>query len=291
MEPKLKVWRLSPHGVRIVPAEKTLNDTANPAGIKWCVPYATANRLGWWVFPSVDIDITWKGEDKFEHVLHSPFPPTESILTRKLLNPHDAVDPEQWCPNAGGRSKFNWGGVEGNIVQIWTGVILQTPPGWCLHARSPVNCQRQPYSIQEGILETDWMQYDLWTNIVFHEKDVKVCLRKDQWPPLAHLIPIRRESFKEDWGLEEEMVNRDTPEANRVFEFWIDYNHKKYGQGGQQFASSTDPTITKDATTYHKERKRIVGSEMEPDPKVLAPKALPTKKKIKPFTRCPHHPM
>ncbi len=283
MEPKLKVWRLSPHGSRIVPAEKTLNGTANEAGVKWCGPYSTANRTGWWVSPPTDIDITWKGGDHFEHVTHKPFPATESVLVRKLVTHHDAVEPDKWCPNDTGRTKFNFGGVEGNIVQIWTGVILQTPPGWCLHMRSPVNCGRQPYSIQEGILETDWMQYDLWMNVVFHEKDKLVQFRKDQWPPLAHVVPVRRESFKEKWGLEEELVNRDTAEANRVFEYWIDYNQKKFASGGKQYASNADPSITKDATTYHRERKRIVGSNMEPDPKALEAKPLPTRKFIKPF--------
>ncbi len=285
MEPKLKVWRLTPHGVRIVPAEKTLGGTANEAGVKWCVPYSTVNRTGWWIYPAVDMDVIWKGGDKFEHVLHSPYPATESLLVRKLVTIHDAVDPDKWCPADTGRSKFNFGGVEGNIIQIWSGVILQTPPGWCLHMRSPVNWARQPYSVQEGILETDWMQYDLWTNVIVHEKDTLIQLRRDQQVPLAHIVPVRRESFKEKWGLEEEMVNRDTPEANRVFEYWIDYNQKKYGQGGKQLASSTDSNVTKDATTYHKERKRLVGSDMEPDPEAMKAKPLPVRKKIAPFIR------
>jgi hypothetical protein len=283
--PKLRIWRCHPGGVRIVPAEKTLNGTAHPAGVKWCQPYATANRMGWWVHSPADLDITWRGGRDFDHKELSPYPATDAVLLRSLLLPTDLAEPDKWCPLGGGRTKYNWGGVDEGVVQIWSGVILQTPPGWCLHMRSPVNCERQAFSIQEGVLETDWMRYDLWINLKFDEPGVEVKLRRDQWPPLAHLVPVRREVFKEEWGLEEETINRDTPEAAGVLMSWVEYNREKFCSGGQQHANAYDPDVMKDSTTFYRLRKKYLGRGVEPDREATQPPPVAGKKMIRPFAR------
>jgi hypothetical protein len=130
----------------------------------------------------------------------------------------------------------------------------------------------------EGILETDWMQYDIWTNLVF-ENHEWVSLRKDEFPPLAQLVPTRRECVDGDWGVgRDEVVHRNDPEANRVFEYWLDYNHSKFGTGGKQYLA---PDRTKDGTTYFKKRAEVMGKgfeKMEPDPeKIKARPASPMK--------------
>jgi Family of unknown function (DUF6065) len=275
----LKIWRLHPNGARVSQAEKTLRGTANQAGVRWCVPYSTANRFGWWLWSPVDIDITWKGGKEFDHFLHTPYTSTEAVLVRSLVK---NGDPDKWCPDDGGRTKFTFGAVDEGVVQIWTGFILQTPPGWCLHIRSPVNCDPQPYYVQEGILETDWMYYDIWINLRFTRENVYVHLRREQWPPLAQLIPVRRESTQE-WELQEEFVNCKTPEAHQVFSYWVEYNRKKYeSTDGKQLLSVEDPSLKKKATTFFEEKSRRLGKNIEPDP--LPPKTV-TRKKIKPFIR------
>lgn len=133
----------------------------------------------------------------------------------------------------------------------------------------------------EGVLETDWMQYDIWLNLQFDHTDW-VHLRKNEWPPLAQLIPMRRESFDADWDMDEETINRNTPEANKVVDFWIDYNTKKFCNGGYAALSKTDPTLRKDASTFYKERMRCMGKEaMEPKPEAICP-AASTIKQFKP---------
>lgn len=282
----LKVWRLHPSACRVEPAEKTLKGTANASAVKWCLPYSTANALGWWLFPAADIDICWKGGREFEHRVISPFTPVDAELVRSLTRPSDNADPEKWCPGHSGRTKYTFGGVEDGVVQVWTGLIFRTPPGWCLHLRSPLNVEKQPYRIMEGILETDWMQYDIWTNILFEKKDEWVSFRRDQWPPLAQIIPVRRETYREDWGLSQEMLNRDTPEGDRVFRFWAEYNTNKFASGGKQFVNTQDFEEKKNSTTFHKTRQKYVGAAAEPDLALLAPKPLKlTKKKIKAFQK------
>lgn len=259
---ELKIWRCHSQSARIIPAEKTLHGTANLNGVKWCGPYTSANKAGFWLFPPIDIDITWRGGQQFDYKFHEEYSDEDYHLVRQLIKPTDGVDPDKWSLQ-GGRTKFTWGLVEPGVVQMWTGLIFKTPPGWCLHVRSPVNFAPRSMYVMEGIIETDWMQYDIWTNLVFTKENETIQLRKDGWPPLAQLIPTRRETFAEKWSSEEEMINRDSVEANQVFEYWINYNHKKFGSGGKQ-ALTPDKSLTKDGTTYHKEKMRLLGKNMEP---------------------------
>jgi hypothetical protein len=271
----LNVWRLHPKSVKFIKAEKTLNGTANAGGVKFCRPFTSANRLGWWMFPAVDVDICWKGGQEFEHKLLENWSDTDHVLVKSLTRPNDNIDISKFCPEHSGRTKFTWGGVEDGVVQFWTGCILETDPGWALQIRSPINFPYQGYRIMEGILETDWMQYDIWMNLVFERKNEWIQFRKDSWPPIAQIIPLRRECVDGDCTMSDRMVNRDSKEANRVFEYWLQYNDKKFGHGGNNLLSKTDPTRTKDSTTFYKERQRMLGKgNMEPKPEMLEAKEI-----------------
>ncbi len=270
----LEVWRLHPKGIRLEKAEKTLHNTANQAGVKFCRPFSSANSQGWWIYPPVDFDVILKN-GKFEYQLHDVWTNTEHELVKSLTTEKDKVDINNFCPPEG-RSKFTWGSVENNIVQIWTGCIFKTPPGWCLQVRSPINMPNSNYSIMEGIIESDWMQYDIWINISVLKENQLIQFRKDQFPPLAQLVPIRRETCDAPWEISSDLiVNRDNQEGENVFKFWLDYNHKKFEMGGNQYLSKDRK---KDATTFHKERKKFVRGYESKRPKLPFVKK---KKKIK----------
>lgn len=269
----LKVWQLHPSAGRVIPAEKSLQGTAHPGGLKFCGPYTYANKSGYWLHSPIDIDIMWKGGKEFDVRWHQEYDDFDYHLLRKLLIPKDGVNPDVWSLEGVGRNKFTWGMVEDGVVQMWTGNIFETPPGWCLHIRSPINLPRRPCYVMEGILETDWMQQDIWTNIVFDRPNEWVEFRREG-SPIAQLVPIRRESFAEDWHLLNEMVNRDSPEANRVFEYWVQFNEKKFAKGGKQNLLP-DGSRTKDSTTFYKEKKRCIGQEMEPKAEAIAPRGCP----------------
>jgi hypothetical protein len=255
----LKVWRLHPQGVRITSAERTLQGTANRDAARWCGPFTHANKAGWWVHSPVDIDITWHGGSDFEYELHTPYSPADGHLIHFLVDEERGACPHQWLsdPN-GGRTKFTWGEVEHGVVQIWTGCMFETPPGWGLHLRSPINMGDRSIHVMEAMLETDWLQYDIWLNIAFNRVGEKVELRRDSGPPLAQFVPVRRESYDTRWAVEEELVNRDSPEAERAFDFFVDYNEKKFASGGKQMRSEG---LTKDSTTYYRERRRCRAAE------------------------------
>jgi hypothetical protein len=261
----LNIWRLHPQSSKIVPAEKTLNGTANESGVKFCKPFSNANSAGWWIYPAVDVDIMYT-DTGFEYKLLESYPPTERTILQSLVRPEDNINLDEFCPaTPEGRSKFTWGAVEPNVVQMWTGCIFETPPGWVLHIKSPNNIPPRGFWVMEGILETDWMRYDIWTNLIFETKNEWIHIRKNEWPPIAQIMPIRREGIEGDWKINtNELINRDTENANEVFDYWIQYNQEKFGKGGKQ-NMLPDGSKTKDSTTYFREKKRILKNQMEPN--------------------------
>jgi hypothetical protein len=255
---RLRVWRLHPSSCPIVPAEKTLHGTAHRGGVRWCGPFTNANKAGWWLFPPVDVDIEWRGGRDFDYEVRSPYSDADWHLIRFLVRDDEDVDIDRWLPESG-RTKFTWGLLEDGVVQMWTGCMFETTPGWGLHIRSPVNFPPRAFHVMEAVLETDWLRYDIWLNIAFDRKNEIVRLRREEWPPIAQLVPVPRETYDARWTIEDELINRDTPEANEAFEFFLQYNRKKFAGSGTDPLSSGDPSLTKDSATYYKERKRVLG--------------------------------
>ena len=251
----LKVWRLHPNGCPIAQADRSLRGTAHPAGTRWCGPFTHANKTGWWLFSPVDIDITWHGGSDFESELLSPYSDADKHVIRFLLDEDEAASAHTWLGDEG-RTKFSWGLVEEGVVQIWTGCIFETPPGWALQIRSPINCGSSVFHVMEAMLETDWLQYDIWLNLAFDRPGEIARLRRDSWPPVAQIVPVRRESYDARWSVDEEMMNRNSDEGDRAFRFFVDYNRKKFAGEGTEPIPFSDPPATKDPATYFKERKR-----------------------------------
>lgn len=254
-DPILKVYSLHPNSCRIEKADIQLNGYANKEAIKFCGPYKFANQMGYWIYSPVDIDIMWKGGRDFEHVLHGSYDNSDYQIVSNLIKDEDPITNNNvWISPHEGRTKLTFGLVEEGLVQIWTGCIFKTPPNWCLQIRSVVNFPERGFQIMNGILDTDWMFYDIWININFSVKNEWIKIRKDDKTPLAQIIPIPRESYDKNWELSYQQVNRDNEEAESVFTYWLKYNQKKFNCGGKQFLS-TDGAYKKNSGTFFLERQ------------------------------------
>jgi len=79
------------------------------------------------------------------------------------------------------------------------------------------------------MLETDWMQYDIWMNLKFFRYNEPVRLRRNQRYPLAQLVPVRRESNDGKWNLQDNSLNCVGAEKEKgveIFDSWNAYNYK-----------------------------------------------------------------
>ena len=252
--PFLRVRRLHPtQGIKIVPANSRLigpdgqnetKDLPRSKAVSQCGPYIHANSLGWWIFPPTDLDAEYHGNGNWSVVEHNKYNEQEHIDYLSKLKSYEYKtedgSTQEYSPIL--RTYVESNAADEHLLQIWTGVILRTPPGWGLLVRSPINAEEdydRPWHVQEGVIESDWMDYDLWINLVFTRKNERVEIRQNMWPPLAQIVPIRREAYEKKWEIDDKLITDDDPE----WASWQDYNFKKWERSNEM-----------DGKTYYKER-------------------------------------
>jgi hypothetical protein len=83
---------------------------------------------------------------------------------------------------------------EPGVVQIWSGLVARTAPGWSLLVRGPANLPRNlAYEVYEGIVETDRWFGPLFTNIRLTRTNVPVELNPEL--PFMQVQPVNRELY------------------------------------------------------------------------------------------------
>jgi Family of unknown function (DUF6065) len=97
---------------------------------------------------------------------------------------------------------------EPGLVQIWSGVIARTKPGWSLLVRPVPNFARsQRYDLFEGIVETDSWFGPLFINVRLKKTDVPIAF--DAGMPLFQAQPVERTVYEsrllDDFAVVEEM--------------------------------------------------------------------------------------
>jgi hypothetical protein len=81
-------------------------------------------------------------------------------------------------------------------VQIWSGYLARTAPGWGLLSRGTANISKtQAYENYEGILETDSWFGPLFTNIRLTRSNAPIEFIRGN--PLFQVQPVRRDSYLE----------------------------------------------------------------------------------------------
>ncbi len=81
-------------------------------------------------------------------------------------------------------------------LQVWTGCIARTAPGWSLLVRGSANFPKSlSYQTFEGIIETDKWFGPLFDNIRILKTDVPVEFRRDI--PFLQVQPVRKETHSD----------------------------------------------------------------------------------------------
>jgi hypothetical protein len=82
-------------------------------------------------------------------------------------------------------------------VQMWTGLLARTRPGWSLSVRSPVNIPAIPGLVAwEGIIETDLWFGPLFTNFRLTRTDTTVHIRSQV--PIIQVQPLPQLAYREE---------------------------------------------------------------------------------------------
>ena len=174
-------------------ADRSAAGTLPTRAYRYCEAVTSATGHGWWVFPPMGLRVMWDGADIFWA--------TEEEETWNLLAPStpppafaEAFDTAAPDFLAGCTPPMLTALPEPGTLQIWTGLMVRTRPGWHMLVRAPANLPGiGGISLYEGIVESDVWFGPLFTNLRFTRSHVPVTLRPDY--PLVQLQPLWAPSY------------------------------------------------------------------------------------------------
>jgi hypothetical protein len=173
-------------------ADRSAIGTMPTRAFRYCEPIVTASAFGYYIFPPItfslmwdgtDVIWTWEGQENWYPLHVAQFPGFRETF--------DAAAPEEireFSPPFLGAMQ------EAGIVQIWSGLVARTAPGWSLLVRPLANLPRsQNYELYEGVVETDRWFGPLFTNLRLTKTNVPIEFRADY--PLFQVQAIPREVY------------------------------------------------------------------------------------------------
>ena len=187
---------------------------------RYCEPSAAGSGYGYYLFPVMDFQLRFDGTDIFwrypgmeewsiiPKLTHVQFPGFRDHFAS--VAPPEFAD---FVPPLLGAMQ------ESGYMQIWTGLMVRTAPGWSSLIRSPANFPRPGgYEPFEGIVETDRWFGPLITNMKLIKTDQIIDFRQEH--PMLQLQPIPRFAYQDSTLNNYELV----PELRQFTpEDWDDY--------------------------------------------------------------------
>ena len=198
-------------------ADRSAAGSLPTRAFRYCEPATSASGYGYYIFPPIGFSVLWDGHDiMWTWEGAGDWFPLKSAQFPGFRDQFDAIAPEEireYSPPFLGALQ------EPGMIQLWTGLVARTAPGWSLLVRAPANLPRNGgYEPFEGIIETDRWFGPLITNIRLTKTNVPIDFRPDY--PLLQVQPIPRHAYEESTLNNYELV----PELNQLSpEDWDDY--------------------------------------------------------------------
>jgi hypothetical protein len=174
-------------------ADRSAGGMLPTRAFRYCDPVTTASAFGWYVFPPLAFSLqfdgtnvkwTFAGAPQWYALGAAQFPDFESCF--------DAQAPDDL---KGCSPPFITAFLEPGLVQIWSGLIARTRPGWSLLVRPVPNFPRSlQYELFEGIVETDSWFGPLFINLRLKKTDVPIGFEAGL--PLFQVQPIERALYE-----------------------------------------------------------------------------------------------
>ena len=181
-------------------AERSAAGFLPARAMRYCDALTSATGYGYWLFPPIDFALVWDGEavhwslDEGESWL-----PVSGTASGSVQFPDYAADFDSMCPDVfkGYSPPFLTALPEFGGIQIWSGLLAKTKPGWSLSIRGPVNLPGIPGLVPwEGIVETDLWFGPLFSNFRFTKTDSVVHVRTGA--PFLQVQPVPQIAYREE---------------------------------------------------------------------------------------------
>ena len=191
---RITFYRFIPQARMPQRADRAAAGTLPTRAFRYCEPVVTASAFGWYVFPPISFQLIWDGHEVMW--LYEGAPDWQPLKTAQFPDyvPYfDSKAPEEI---RGFSPPFVGALQEPGLVQLWTGLIARTAPGWSSLVRPCANLPRTgAYELFEGIIETDRWFGPLITNMRLTKTNTPIEFRSDF--PVLQVQAIPREALEE----------------------------------------------------------------------------------------------
>jgi len=145
-------------------ADRSADGTLPVIAYRYCEAIASASAFGWYLYPPLNFSLIWDGtEIAWTYEGADGWYPLRGAQFPGFLQSFEKLAPagfEDLAPTFLSQGKLP------GVVQIWSGYLARTAPGWALLSRGPANIPKtQGYESYEGIVETDTWFGPLFTNV------------------------------------------------------------------------------------------------------------------------------
>jgi len=215
--PRIIFHRLIPTARLPQRADRSAAGSLPTRAFRYCEPVVTASAFGYYIFPPIDFSLMWDG-----HEVTWTYKGADAWLPLKSAQfPHFAAYFDERAPEEirGFSPPFVSALQEPGLVQMWSGLIVRTAPGWSSLIRPPANLPRHgAYELYEGIIETDRWFGPLITNMRLTRTNAPIEFRADF--PVLQVQVLPREALEEQGQNNYELV----PQIEQFGpEDWDDY--------------------------------------------------------------------
>ena len=191
-----RFFRLIPDAPAPRRADRAADGKISIDAYRYCEPLTTASAFGWHVYPPLnfsllldDDELFWRYEGQEDDAWIAV---QGGVQYPGFRDAFAQVAPDRLKDFA---PTFLAQGSSPGHVQIWSGWLAQTTPGWALLSRGVVNAQEtQAYRNYEGIIETESWFGPLFTNIRLTRSNAPVYFHQRR--PLFQVQPLLRECYR-----------------------------------------------------------------------------------------------
>jgi len=183
-------------GVRApIRADASVLGTLPARGFQYCEALRAASSFGWYVFPPIDFTLQWdgsqvlwtyRGAKAWYPLTSAQFPGFQAEFDRRAPKRLRGFSPP-----------FLTAVPEPGIVQLWTGLFIESAENWSILVRPPANLPRNlAFDLYEGIVESDRWFGPLFTNLRLIKTDVPINFSTET--PLVQVQPLQRTTYADE---------------------------------------------------------------------------------------------
>lgn len=183
-------------GIRApIRADASVLGTLPARAFQYCEALRAASSFGWYVFSPIDFTLQWDGSEiiwtyrgarAWYRLTSAQFPGFAPRFDRAAPKRLQGFAPP-----------FLSAVPEPGIVQLWTGLFIESAENWSVLVRPPANLPRSlAFDLYEGIIETDRWFGPLFTNLRLIKTDVPIHFSTET--PLIQVQPLQRSTYADE---------------------------------------------------------------------------------------------